>query len=92
MFKALMLDKQDDRTVASIQSIDESRLALSDDGGNVLVRIDFSTLNYKDGLTLTGRTPVVRMWPMVPGIDFTGVVETSSHPDYEPDDKIVMND
>jgi len=91
MFKALMLDKQDDRTVASIQSIDESRLALSGDGGDVLVRIDFSTLNYKDGLAITGRAPVVRMWPMVPGIDFAGVVEASSHPDYEPGDKVVMN-
>jgi acrylyl-CoA reductase (NADPH) len=91
MFKALMLDKQDDRTVASIQSIDESRLASSVDGGDVLVRVEFSTLNYKDGLAITGRVPVVRTWPMVPGIDFAGVVETSSHPDYQPGDRVVMN-
>ena len=91
MFKALILDKQDDRTVASIQSIDESRLASSADGGDVLVRVEFSTLNYKDGLAITGKVPVVRTWPMVPGIDFAGVVETSSHPDYQPGDKVVMN-
>ncbi|WP_086974050.1 acrylyl-CoA reductase (NADPH), partial [Caballeronia glebae] len=91
MFKALILEKQDDRTVASIQLIDEARLAASADGGDVLVRVDFSTLNYKDGLAITGKAPVVRTWPMVPGIDFAGVVESSSHPDYKPGDKVVMN-
>jgi acrylyl-CoA reductase (NADPH) len=90
MFKALMLDKQDDRTVASVTSIDESRLAAAGDG-DVLVRIEYSTLNYKDALAITGRAPVVRTWPMVPGIDFAGVVETSSHPDYQPGDAVVMN-
>ncbi|CCD39685.1 YhdH, a putative quinone oxido reductase [Candidatus Paraburkholderia kirkii UZHbot1] len=85
-----MLDKQDDRTVASIQSIDETRLASSADG-NVLVRVEYSTLNYKDGLAITGKGPVVRKWPMVPGIDFAGVVESSSHPDHKPGDQVVLN-
>ncbi|MDR5838767.1 MDR family oxidoreductase [Caballeronia sp. LZ034LL] len=90
MFNALMLQKHDERTLAAIESIDESRLATSSDG-DVLVRIDYSTLNYKDALAITGRGPVVRTWPMVPGIDFAGVVETSSHPDYQPGDAVVMN-
>ncbi|MDR5762485.1 MDR family oxidoreductase [Caballeronia sp. LZ035] len=90
MFNALMLDKQDERTLAAVESIDESRLAASGEG-DVLVRIDYSTLNYKDALAITGRGPVVRTWPMVPGIDFAGVVETSSHPDYQPGDAVVMN-
>ncbi|WP_248322409.1 MDR family oxidoreductase [Caballeronia sp. Sq4a] len=87
MFNALLLDKQDDRTVASIQSIDESRLPQ----GDVLVRIEYSTLNYKDALAITGKGPVVRTFPMVPGIDFAGVVEESTHADYEPGDLVVMN-
>ncbi|AQH01004.1 NADPH:quinone dehydrogenase [Burkholderia sp. KK1] len=90
MFNALMLDKQDERTVASIRSIDEASLA-SSGNGDVLVRVEFSTLNYKDGLAITGKGPVVRQWPMVPGIDFAGVVEASSHPDYKPGDKVVLN-
>lgn len=90
MFNALMLQKQDERTLAAIESIDESRLATSSDG-DVLVRIDYSTLNYKDALAITDRGPVVRTWPMVPGIDFAGIVETSSHPDYQPGDAVVMN-
>ncbi|WP_250500727.1 MDR family oxidoreductase [Caballeronia sp. GAWG1-5s-s] len=87
MFNALLLDKQDDRTVASIQSIDESRLPQ----GDVLVRIEYSTLNYKDALAITGKGPVVRTFPMVPGIDFAGVVEESTHADYKPGDLVVMN-
>ncbi|MDR5857473.1 oxidoreductase [Caballeronia sp. LZ062] len=87
MFNALLLDKQDDRTVASIQSIDESRLP----AGDVLVRIEYSTLNYKDALAITGKGPVVRSFPMVPGIDFAGVVEESTHADYRPGDLVVMN-
>ncbi|QSN62796.1 MDR family oxidoreductase [Caballeronia sp. M1242] len=86
MFNALLLDK-DDRTVASIQSIDESRLP----PGDVLVRIEYSTLNYKDALAITGKGPVVRSFPMVPGIDFAGVVEESTHADYKPGDRVVMN-
>ena len=87
MFNALLLDKQDDRTVAAIQSIDESRLS----EGDVLVRIEYSTVNYKDALAITGKGPVVRKFPMVPGIDFAGVVEESGHADYKPGDRVVLN-
>jgi acrylyl-CoA reductase (NADPH) len=59
--------------------------------GDVTVRVSHSTVNYKDGLALTGRAPVVRRWPMIPGIDFAGTVETSSHPDWKPGDAVVLN-
>ncbi|WP_428979790.1 alcohol dehydrogenase catalytic domain-containing protein, partial [Escherichia coli] len=52
--------------------------------GDVTVRVTHSTLNYKDGLALTGKSPVVRRFPMIPGIDFSGIVETSDHPEYRP--------
>jgi acrylyl-CoA reductase (NADPH) len=89
MFNALVLDQQDDRIDASIQSLDESRLPQHN--GGVLVRIDYSTLNYKDGLAITGKAPVVRTFPMVPGIDFAGVVEQSAHDAFKPGDKVVLN-
>lgn len=59
--------------------------------GDVTVRISHSTLNYKDGLALTGRAPVVRRFPMIPGIDFAGVVENSSHPDWKSGDAVILN-
>ncbi len=59
--------------------------------GDVDVRIDYSTVNYKDGLALTGRSPVVRVWPLTPGIDFAGVVERSEHAGFKPGDRVVLN-
>ena len=59
--------------------------------GDVTVRVDFSTVNYKDGLALTGRAPVVRVWPLTPGIDFSGQIETSSHPGFAAGDRVVLN-
>jgi acrylyl-CoA reductase (NADPH) len=59
--------------------------------GDVTVRISHSTLNYKDGLALTGKAPVVRRFPMIPGIDFAGTVETSSHPDFKSGDAVILN-
>tara|TARA_R110000868_G_scaffold61059_2_gene185679 strand:+ start:19211 stop:20137 length:927 start_codon:yes stop_codon:yes gene_type:complete len=59
--------------------------------GDVIVRIDYSTLNYKDSLAITGISPVIRNFPMVPGIDFAGTVETSSHADYSPGDRVLLN-
>jgi acrylyl-CoA reductase (NADPH) len=59
--------------------------------GDVTVRVTHSTINYKDGLSITGKAPVVRRWPMIPGIDFAGAVETSSHPDFKPGDKVLLN-
>ena len=69
-------------------------LELSDDdlmAGDVTVRVDYSTVNYKDGLALTGKSPVVRVWPLTPGIDFAGAVESSSHPDFSPGERVVLN-
>ena len=59
--------------------------------GDVTVRVTHSTINYKDGLAITGKAPVVRRWPMIPGIDFAGAVETSSHPEFKPGDEVVLN-
>jgi acrylyl-CoA reductase (NADPH) len=69
-------------------------LDLTDDdlmAGDVTVRVDYSTMNYKDGLALTGKSPVVRVWPLTPGIDFAGVVENSSHPEFSPGERVVLN-
>jgi acrylyl-CoA reductase (NADPH) len=87
VFKALVLEKPADRVEASIRDLQDSDLP----PGDVTVRVDCSTLNYKDGLAITGRSPVVRSYPMVPGIDFAGTVEASDHPDYKPGDKVVLN-
>ena len=59
--------------------------------GDVVVRVDYSTVNFKDGLALTGKSPVVRVWPLIPGIDFAGVVETSSHAGFAAGDRVVLN-
>jgi acrylyl-CoA reductase (NADPH) len=87
MFRAWWVEKVEERPVVSLRELDESRL----EGGNVLVRIAWSTINYKDGLCLTGKAPIVRRFPMVPGIDFAGVVERSDHPAWRPGDRVVMN-
>ena len=59
--------------------------------GDVTVRVEWSTVNYKDGLAITGKAPVVRRFPMIPGIDFAGTVESSTHPDWKPGDKVILN-
>lgn len=59
--------------------------------GDVVVRVEASTINYKDGLALTGKSPVVRVWPLIPGIDFAGVVESSSHAGFKAGDRVVLN-
>ena len=87
MFKALLLEKDEPGFRASISSIDESRLPQ----GDVLIQPAFSTLNYKDGLALTNKAPVVRQWPMVPGIDGAGTVLHSTHPDWQAGDLVVHN-
>jgi acrylyl-CoA reductase (NADPH) len=86
-FNALIVDKDaDGKTHASIQSIDESRLP----EGEVTVAVDYSTVNYKDGLCLGPGGGLVRNYPHVPGIDFAGTVETSSDPRYGAGDKVVL--
>src|SRR5476651_364438 len=59
--------------------------------GDVTVAVEYSTLNYKDGLAITGNAPVVRRFPMIPGIDLAGTVETSTHPDWKPGDQVILN-
>ncbi len=87
MFKALLLEKNDNGFHAGLATLDESRLPQ----GDVLVRPEYSTINFKDGLALTNRSPVVRTWPMVPGIDGAGTVLESQHPDWKPGDRFVHN-
>jgi acrylyl-CoA reductase (NADPH) len=86
MFKALLLEKGDTFS-ASIQSLDEATLPPDD----VLVQVDWSSLNYKDGLAITNKGPVVRQWPMVAGIDGAGVVLESSHPQWQAGDAFIHN-
>ena len=87
MFKALLLEKDESGFRAGISSVDESRLP----AGDVLIQPAFSTLNYKDALALTNKAPVVRSWPMVPGIDGAGTVLHSTHPDWQLGDLVVHN-
>ena len=87
MFKAILIEKDHTGYRAGVQEIDEAALP----EGNVSVRVSHSTLNYKDALAITGQGPVVRKFPMVPGIDLAGVVEASCHPDYQPGDAVLLN-
>jgi len=86
MFSAILIEKTDAGQTVSIQEIDEARLE-----GDVTIDVEYSTLNYKDGLAITGKGPVVRKWPMVPGIDLAGTVSASDHPDWKAGDKVVLN-
>jgi acrylyl-CoA reductase (NADPH) len=85
-FRAIRIDKGEPQTVA-LTDFDEADLM----DGDVTVRVEWSTLNYKDGLALTGKAPVVRRWPMIPGIDFAGTVETSTNPAWKPGDRVILN-
>ncbi len=85
--KAILINKDDNGYRAELTNIDESQLP----EGDVTVDVEYSTLNYKDSLAITGSSQVVRQFPMVPGIDIAGVVEESSNPDFQPGDKVVLN-
>src|SRR5512135_1247609 len=85
-FTAILVTQDDGKTSASIQKLERSALP----PGEVLVRIAYSSLNYKDGLAVTGRPGVIRTFPMVPGIDFAGTVEESSSADFKPGDEVVV--
>ena len=88
MFKALLLTKTDDAPLsAAVTDLDEDRLP----AGDVLVQVAYSTLNYKDALAITGKAPVVRSYPMVPGIDLAGMVVESSDQRYRPGDPVLLN-
>lgn len=84
-FKAIRIDKADKGTTTALAQFDEAELM----DGDVTVRVEWSTLNYKDGLALTGKAPVVRRFPMIAGIDFAGTVEASSHSQWKAGDKVV---
>jgi len=87
VFKAALIEKDDRGYRASITELPEDRLP----DGDVMVDVEYSTLNYKDGLAITGKGPVVRAFPMVPGIDFAGVVRSTTHSDFAVGDRVVLN-
>jgi len=84
-FKAIRIDKADKGTTAALSQFDEADLM----DGDVTVRVEWSALNYKDGLAVTGKAPVVRRFPMIAGIDLAGTVEQSSHPQWKAGDKVI---
>lgn len=85
-FRALLLTENEGKVSASLETLDQSRLP----AGDVTVRIDYSTLNYKDGMILNGLGRLVRQYPHVPGIDFAGTVEESSNPAWKPGDRVIL--
>ena len=87
MFKALVLTKTDDAVDAAIEQLEDDRLP----EGDVTVDVEYSTLNYKDGLVIKNKAPLVRNFPHVPGIDLAGTVKESSHPDYKAGDAVLLN-
>jgi acrylyl-CoA reductase (NADPH) len=86
-FKAIVIEKTEAGPKAGLADFDERDLM----EGDVTVRVEWSTLNYKDGLAITGKAPVVRRFPMIPGIDFAGTVETSTHAEWKAGDKVILN-
>ena len=86
MFKALVLNKAGRRVTAAVEQVDEARLP----EGDVTVAVEHSTLNYKDGLIIQNKAPLVRSYPHVPGIDFAGRVVESAHPDWRPGDAVIL--
>jgi acrylyl-CoA reductase (NADPH) len=90
MFKAIFLTKTEDgKTISEVKELSDSDLPVMD--GGVTVKIDYSTINFKDGLAITGKSPVVRKFSMVPGIDFCGRVQTSDHPQWKEGDEVILN-
>ncbi len=87
MFSALIIDKNDAGQTVGVQQLDDSALP----EGDVTIAVSHSTINYKDGLAITGSSPVVRKFPMVPGIDLVGIVTDSSHAEWKVGDVVVLN-
>ena len=87
MFSAIVIDKNDEGQSVAIQQLDESQLP----EGNVTIDVEYSSINFKDGLAITGASPVVRKFPMVPGIDLAGVVSASNSDEYQVGDRVVLN-
>jgi acrylyl-CoA reductase (NADPH) len=86
-FKAIVIDKAEGGQTVRLADFDEKDLM----AGDVTVVVEWSTVNYKDGLALTGKAPVVRRFPMIAGVDFAGTVESSTHPAWKPGDKVILN-
>src|ERR1700758_2624061 len=86
-FKAIVIDKTDTGQTARLTDFDEKNLM----DGDVTVRVEWSTVNYKDGLAVTGKAPGVRRFPMIAGVDFAGTVESSTHPKWKPGDQVILN-
>jgi acrylyl-CoA reductase (NADPH) len=86
-FKAIVIDKADTGQTVRLTDFDEKNLM----DGDVTVRVEYSTVNYKDGLAITGKAPVVRRFPMIAGVDFAGTVESSTHPKWKPGDQVILN-
>jgi acrylyl-CoA reductase (NADPH) len=86
-FRAVRVSKTEEGQAAALEELELHELQ----DGDVLVRVSHSTLNYKDGLALTGKAPVVRVFPLIPGIDFAGVVQESSHPGFKEGDRVILN-
>lgn len=86
-FKAIVISKTESGQTAALSDFDENDLM----EGDVTFRVEWSTVNYKDGLAVTGKAPVVRRFPMIAGVDGAGTVESSSHPEWKPGDKVILN-
>jgi acrylyl-CoA reductase (NADPH) len=87
MFSAILIEKTDDGQTVALQQLDESQLP----EGDVTIDVQYSTMNYKDGLAITGDGPVVRRWPMVPGIDLVGTVSESTNAQFKAGDSVLLN-
>jgi len=87
MFKAIVIEKTEGGQTVALKDFDAADLM----DGDVDVRVEWSTVNYKDGLAVTGKAPVVRRWPMIAGVDLAGTVERSSHADWKTGDKVILN-
>jgi acrylyl-CoA reductase (NADPH) len=87
MFRAIWIERSDAGQVVTLRELDDALLV----DGDVFVRVAYSTINYKDGLALTGRAPIIRRYPMIPGVDLAGIVERSDHPAWKPGDRVILN-
>src|SRR5436190_12633291 len=86
-FRALLVTKDGDRQSAVVTELTDADLM----NGDVTVAVEHSTVNYKDGLAITGKAPIIRKYPLVPGVDFAGTVVDSSHSRIQPGDKVILN-
>jgi acrylyl-CoA reductase (NADPH) len=91
MFKAIYLTKDNDQFKCRVADVSDDELNTATSGADVAINVDYSTINYKDGLALTNKAPVVRKWPMVPGIDAAGTVTDSNHPQWRVGDRVILN-